>query len=572
MGSFSFIPLKGLSYKLVTAEGNAAAEIKDIQEGGYVLSLNNEDENHWYFTVQGNDKSRYEDVYLFGFTRQMIKAVKKNNLINGRAEFVFNKKDLGDGISVITLFDAYSRPLCERLVFKMPADTLNISIASENIYRQRSRVSMDIKVNEGLNISGNAHLSASVFMTDALQDAGHAHILSYLMLSSELKGFIEEPDYYFTPGIQPKADLENLLLTHGWRRYRWDAILSRQKPAFSFFPDYEGHLLELQLTNKFSGLKPDNISATLSIPQKRYQFAASPPSVNGKVYFNLKDFYGLNETVIRIHPGTADSFFIEPVNPFSASFLPQHSRFDIQEKDTACLSIHITGAQVQNAFHAKEMNVYNASFISDTLPFFGKADKTYLLDNYTRFKTIEEILREYVTEVRVRKEDKGFYMRVQDQNGYFFKNDPLVLYDGIPVYDLDNFMQTDPLGMEKLEVLAGKNFYGGQINEGIVSFSSYDGNNAGYELNKDAFVFDYEGLQFQREFFSPVYETQDAVKSRMPDQRLTLYWNAGITTDKNGEAALDFYTSDVPGKYIAVFEGLSGNGAAGTGIFPFEVK
>ena len=53
------------------------------------------------------------------------------------------------------------------------------------------------------------------------------------------------------------------------------------------------------------------------------------------------------------------------------------------------------------------MNFNNKPALSiDTLAFYYEPYKTYLLDNYTRFTTMEEVLREYVVEVNVGKEGK----------------------------------------------------------------------------------------------------------------------------------------------------------------------
>jgi uncharacterized protein YfaS (alpha-2-macroglobulin family) len=84
-------------------------------------------------------------------------------------------------------------------------------------------------------------------------------------------------------------------------------------------------------------------------------------------------------------------------------------------------------------------------------------------------------------------------------------------------------------------------------------------------------VIDYEGLQLQREFFSPVYETQNQVTTRLPDFRNLLYWAPVIKTSSSGKQEINFYTSDLAGKYMITIEGLSSNGIAGHKSFTIEV-
>jgi hypothetical protein len=58
----------------------------------------------------------------------------------------------------------------------------------------------------------------------------------------------------------------------------------------------------------------------------------------------------------------------------------------------------------------------------------------------------------------------------------------------------------------------------------------------------------------------------------MPDYRTTLYWAPELKSDVKGKTQFSFYTSDVPGKYVMVTEGLSAKGQAGSQIRYFDVK
>ena len=121
-------------------------------------------------------------------------------------------------------------------------------------------------------------------------------------------------------------------------------------------------------------------------------------------------------------------------------------------------------------------------------------------------------------------------------------------------------MNYDPLKIRKLELVAQRYYYGSQSFDGILNFITYRGDLPEYELDPNATELDYEGLQEQREFFSPVYETAPQASNRIPDFRNLLYWSPGIKPDENGKHQVNFYTSDLPGKYLVVLQGITPDG------------
>jgi hypothetical protein len=181
---------------------------------------------------------------------------------------------------------------------------------------------------------------------------------------------------------------------------------------------------------------------------------------------------------------------------------------------------------------------------------------------------MEEVLREYVEEVNVVKHQGKFHIKILSGAG--FLDDPLVLIDGIPVFDADKLMAVDPLAIRKLEVIPHRYFYGPAKMEGILSFTSYKGNLAGMEIDPHAIVLDYEGMQMQRVFYSPVYDTENKTNGRLPDYRNLLFWSPAVTP--NSKNPVSFYTSDQEGQYIGIVQGITANGEAGYHYFRFTIK
>lgn len=81
-------------------------------------------------------------------------------------------------------------------------------------------------------------------------------------------------------------------------------------------------------------------------------------------------------------------------------------------------------------------------------------------------------------------------------------------------------------------------------------------------------IFREKGYYGKREFYQP---DEFDMLSSVPDSRNTLLWNPGVVTDKNGEATVSFYCSDINNKFKVHVEGAGGNGLLGTGNKEFRV-
>lgn len=259
-------------------------------------------------------------------------------------------------------------------------------------------------------------------------------------------------------------------------------------------------------------------------------------------------------------------------NPFSDQYSALKLQpFKLGKQIATQLEAGSIGMQVQNLYKPENMRLFYSPGI-DSSAFWENNYKTYLLDNYTRFTTVEEVLREYVTEVNIQKSQGHFHIKVLGPDGYYLAEEPLVLLDGVPVFNPDKVFTIDPIKIRRLDDVKVPYYWGPTSNFGILSFTSYKTDFGGFELDPRAVVLDYEGMQLQREFYSPVYDTEDSQKSRLPDFRNVLYWQPDVNTTADGKARASFYTSDRPGRYIGVVQGLAANGQAGSGYTVFEVN
>ncbi|HEY4965330.1 MAG TPA: hypothetical protein VII28_02980, partial [Puia sp.] len=99
----------------------------------------------------------------------------------------------------------------------------------------------------------------------------------------------------------------------------------------------------------------------------------------------------------------------------------------------------------------------------------------------------------------------------------------------------------------------------------------YNGDLDGFPLDPQTLVVDLQGLQQGMEFYSPAYETNQQYLNRHPDFRTLLYWNPNVYTDSTGNATISWFTSDLPGNYVIVVNGVSQSGLLGFNNRLFDV-
>ena len=565
-GSFTLTPHPGHHYRATfrLADGTAVSTLLPAAYGeGVIMRVSGEGNDH--FRVQVQSSAPEAMFYLIAHTRQSVKVAEAIRLHEGNATLLIDKKSLGEGISSLTLFNAARQPVCERLVFTFPQHPLPIDVHSDQVsYTTRQPIHLQIS-------TGGADCSVAVFRADSLQSVPAEHIGTYLWLTSDLRGKIESPEYYFDHPEDSTA-MDNLLLTHGWRRFRWEEVLHHASPSFEFPPEYDGAIISGKILDARTGAAPGKaVRGYLSAPGTMTQFTAANCDVQGRVRFELRNFYQSQEVLAETDPSDS-AYRIDIDDPFSAIYTPDLlPPFILPPGSASLLADRSVSVQVLNRYAGEKLKQFHFPPI-DSSTFYYNPDYSYKLDDYTRFTTMEEVLREYVTMMRVEKEKGHFYLPLFDMgNVALFRDDPLILLDGVPVFNIDQLMTLDPLKIRKLEMIHRKFFLGETDFDGIMNWVSYKGDLAGYVPDARATVLDYEGLQLQREFYSPSYEEGRKEEEHLPDFRNVLYWEPEVALDTAGKGALHFYSSDLPGKYIVVVEGLTADGRTGSSLFSFEV-
>jgi hypothetical protein len=175
--------------------------------------------------------------------------------------------------------------------------------------------------------------------------------------------------------------------------------------------------------------------------------------------------------------------------------------------------------------------------------------------------------------VYLRPRKDGFHLVLgNEQTRGMFEADPLVLLDGVPMFNLNTFMAFDPLRIQRVAVFPNRYFYGSHNYDGLLGFTTYQGDLQGFPLDPRALLEEYEAMQGQREFFAPRYASAQQQQNPQPDRRNLLHWQPTITLSPGATQELTFYTSDQAGRYLAVVQGLAADGQAGSTSTVLEVK
>ncbi|GAB2594734.1 hypothetical protein [Spirosoma areae] len=582
IGTFPATPADQGAYRVVISDEKGRIVTKPlptVQPQGYVMRLDEAGTDQVKITVNTNTDA-VSAVYLFVHTRQAINVAEVRPM-QRETSFLLNKKDLGEGISHLTIFNANRQPVCERLYFKRPAQPLTIALKSDQAqYAPRSKVTLDALVQAP---TAQAALSMAVYRVDSLASGDPSGILSYLWMTSDLQGHVESPDYYLQPETPEVAQAtDNLMLTHGWRRFRWDEVLQTKsgavrQPAFRFLPELNGPIIEGTVTDPASGTPVPDKMTFAAAPGKLIRTYMSRSDATGRIRFEMQDFYGPQHLIVQTNP--EDSLLkLTLTTPFSeqlpTAHLPEIALAGSQAEPLLNRSVAM---QVQSTYWADRAIQYRHPTV-DSTAFYGTPGESYLLDAYTRFPRMEEVLREYVPGVLPRKKQGHFRLFVPNTPyRAIFEASPLVLVDGVPVFDMDNVIEFSALKIRKLDVITNFYFVGPAILSGLISFMTYKGDLAGFPLDPRLLKVEYDGLQLQREFYSPRYDQSVGTPaqqriSRLPDARTLLYWNPDLPANAGGRSRVEFYTSDQTGTYLVDVNGLTKDGVAGSQRMVFEVK
>ncbi|MGZ3757674.1 MAG: TonB-dependent receptor plug domain-containing protein, partial [Mucilaginibacter sp.] len=464
-------------------------------------------------------------------------------------------------------------------------DQLRIALADSitgNRIGQNSSINLRVATADGKPVFSS--LSAAVIDDHIVPDDNAAdcdNILSYLLLSSNLKGQIEKPGYYFAADNEERHNaLDLLMLTQGYRRFEWKTILSDEAANPVYMPA-SGIMLSGKVTTA-SG-KPVPRAKITMYSKVSNLFLDTLANNNGEFTFGpmaLQDSLKVILTALKPDGGT-DVVISLQQTPASTAYVTG-AIHAISQKDTS----QLPAAFKQNALEQykqagkdetmmlKEVkvnalkNANKASEYSANLNGPGNADQVIKFDDVALLgPDIPTILIGRIPGVRL---VKGAL--VSSRAGSFRLGTAMgVVYDGV-FYD-GSLTLIDPLTIETIEVLksaAYTGIYGSRGANGVLIITSKHGTQTNMEKSRNVVTATLHGFYKAREYYIPKYGAKN--KNEPTDLRSTIFWKPDILTDKDGKASFNFLNGVNKSTYRVVIEGIDSDGRLGYQVLKYHVE
>ena len=380
-----------------------------------------------------------------------------------------------------------------------------------------------------------------------------------------MKGYIESPEIYFTDNQEVELYRDNLMLTQGWRSFRKNSDAQHM----SFEAEYEGHIYAGQIQGITTLDHPHDHELFLTIPAKNFKFFNGFIDSVGRFKIVTRDIYGKQPAIFTT--SSPDSTFkLEFDSPYASDFRewntkPFHLSISVQEQ----IEARSIAMQVQNIYNAEAQNEFRPNQ-KDSVLFYGKADKTYYLDDYTRFPTMAEVVTEYIPEVSLKRENKTYQFKIfHKSSNNFLEGEPLTLVNGVPFKKTDHILELNPLKIKQMDIIVQRFVMGKSLFQGIISFTGYNDQTDWFNPEEKTWETEIEGIENRRIYYTP--NPEELENKHQPDFRTLLIWQPNIIT-VNGKAQFNATTSDITGKYIGIIQGITPNGETGFTTFSFTVQ
>lgn len=587
MGKFMMMPLEGKTYY---------ARIEEFPDFSYTFTDLNPNGVALHYTDMGDEvilsvsrNFKISDslhTYLVASHKGIVLFYETVKFSGISDAVKINKNKFPTGISTITLLDNSLKELAERLIFIEDSVDSNIEInINKEDFPTRDMVSLEIDLPFHEVDSTAAIFSLSVANANYLARGGTQQSLkSYMLIDSELKGYIESPSALFVndDGITSSEKLDLLMMVNGWRSYYWNDLVERMNENLMGWADagitIEGYVRALfrnrpvmngeVILGPFSG----NLlyEGTRTDSAGRFIFDRLYLRDNEKIFIHAKNEKDRANTEIILDP--VKTFLTKKTDPASWFLKPQmelpvnfyrenfYRHLKIEEYYPEKGSIMLGKIDIVGKRKEKDDGHYRI---------YAEADKVFTIkdDDYTYTNVLDYL------------GSRGSGVIVSgDQVSIRGGGMPLILVDGLRVLDANmaaDVLQRMPISeIDKIEIIsdpANLAAFGSGGGDGVIAVYTRKGDGT-YEVNKfvkGRTALQIKGFRKPAQFYSPAY-TPSSRENPAPDFRPTLFWEPDLTFENN-KAYIEFYTSDELADYIIIVEGVGKSGKMYSGTSRFSV-
>ncbi|GAB3168605.1 TonB-dependent receptor plug domain-containing protein [Telluribacter humicola] len=606
MGAFLLKPEKGKQYVATIRSDDGLTQrftLPAALDSGVVLTVDNSITSSIKVSVTESNPGS-QALYLVGHVRGQVRFLA--DLPKGRSPYFYINRKLfpDEGVIHFTVFNQQMTPLSERLIFSTNRKPLTVEIQPDKAtYQPYEKINLAITVKDADNQPVAAELSLAA--TDAglvpATPGGRLHggqnIYSYLLLSSDLRGYIENPDYYFNPENEKAAShLDLLMMTQGWRRFVWSEVLrdvyAPPTHAIQSALPVSGRIL-LPPGNKpaedlnFSLFAQTNDQQQVlsGITETGGKFTIPDGAVyNSTTQFQVKSRLKQNLNVL-LDPLTVPTPTQVPISfRFQAANRTEYSSFLknaenwqevsqlIRQEEQNRATAKATGPDDEEGDRKGRKSKSTANKkprqgIDPRRNTYGMADTSFPLTDNIRngFSDILQVLKGRVPGVTV----SGDQVLIRGISTIMGSTEPLFLIDGIPS-SKGTVLSLSVRDVEAIDVLKGPSAsaFGTRGSNGVINVLTRRYEKEAPDTGSSAR--NTIGYAIAREFYAPRY---DAVKpGQFPDRRPTLHWVPSIKTGADGKATVSYWNSGSPTTVEVVIQGAIPTGKFGTGTASYQIR
>lgn len=595
MGSFYLNADQGKTYKanISFKDGTTASlDLPKSVPSGIALQVNNAAADNINLKIVANDtyfqQNKDKNLFIVAQNGGIIYYAAQTLLQNQVTIAKIPKNKFPSGIVQITLFSSTGEPASERIAFILHQDALTLSAQTDlPVYKPRQKVKMTITAKNATDkLVGDFSVSVTDDQKVPFEEDNQTTILSSLLLSSDLKGYLEKPNYYFNKTNDKKlADLDILMLTQGYRRFSYKDILAGKYPAVTYLPE-QGMNITGTLRDR-TGMPVKKAGLRLTIPGRTYS-AEAFTNPSGVFNFQNLNFPDSSQVVISAKYGANGSNLMIMVDQEAMPAIGKNKNAmdEVMNIDSTMSNylnnskkqysylrqlkeVVITAAPVKKVSHSDYSSLSGLSMMPDHLM---EAD---------RFKGCNDFLtclKGMAMGLTWDTNTNNFYVTRDFNQGN--KTPVQIFLAGMPV-DVYSLGSIDLNELESVEIFTKDEL--GTVNRmynsnGVISINMKKAKKVKKmsleEIKKllpqnNIVTVNAKGFSRQREFYSPRYLTPN---STAKDLRSTIFWNPRVVTDATGTASFEFYNAEGRGTYKAVIEGMDKNGNPARLIYNYTVK
>lgn len=562
MGIFTMNPVNNETYYVTVRTNDSITKRFDlpaIEPKGISIAMSHYKQEIRY-EIQKTEATEWpQKLFLLAHTRGKLAILQP---INPKRTFgKMNDSLFTEGITHFMLIDEQGNALSERLIFVPDHKPNQWQItADQPTYGKREKVSLQIaaKDNEGNPVEGTFSVSITdrkSIQPDSLAD----NILSNLLLTSDLKGYVEDPAYYFlNQDARTLRSIDYLMMTHGWRRHKMENVL--RTPSLNFTNYIEKGQT---ISGRIMGFFGANVKkGPICVLAPKYNIIATTET-DEKGQFIVNTSFRDSTTFLvqaRTKKGFAgvDILMDPPQYPVATHKAPYFNGA------TTFMEDYLMNTRDQYYMEGG-MRVYNLKEVTVTAKRERPSSKSIYTGGINTYTVEEDRLQGY-GQTAFDAASRLPSVTITNGSEIHIRNNSepaIIVIDDIVYEDASDILKDIQVSdMSSISLLRGADavILGPRASGGAVVITLKDPRNLPARPAQGIITYTPLGYSESVEFYHPTYDTPEKKNAQRSDFRSTVYWNPELRLDAEGKATIEYYTPDSTAPEDIIIEGVDKNG------------